>query len=125
MRKMKGVLGEAAAQAEADIALYGSNRRALATLPLGRFSETGVRSLLLRRLFLKLALPLERLLAFIPASAKRHLEGKRARLRVGLLAPRPATPPAHSMGGPHARPRHAHVPRYRSARGASEPLRRV
>ena len=80
MHKRKDVLAEAVVQAEADIALYRSDRSALATLPLGRFSEAGVRSLLLRRLFLGSPLPLAWLIALT------HLTGAKAASKAGGFA---------------------------------------
>ena len=60
------------AQAEADIAAYRRDASVIATLPLGRFSDAGVRSLLLRRLLLRLPLPLTWLNAITRLRGKRR-----------------------------------------------------
>jgi peptidoglycan/xylan/chitin deacetylase (PgdA/CDA1 family) len=58
MGEVKRLRGLGAARAEADIAIYRKERSALARLPLGGFSEAGMRSLLLRHILLKVPLPL-------------------------------------------------------------------
>lgn len=54
---MTGSTIDPGAAAAADVAAYRRDPANLAALPLGRFSEAGVRSLLLRRLLLRLPLP--------------------------------------------------------------------
>jgi peptidoglycan/xylan/chitin deacetylase (PgdA/CDA1 family) len=66
MGEAKAPVEEAVQRADDDVALFRSEPQVLAHLRLGRFSDAGVRSLLVRRLLLRVPVPLG-LLASLPA----------------------------------------------------------
>lgn len=80
MGKARAAVEAAARRAEADVAAFRSEGTALAHLPLGRFSDAGVRSLLVRRLLLRVPIP-PALLAALP-----QLNGEKAAAFIGEVA---------------------------------------